>query len=168
MEAWSEAQLALGLVTLSSLEELFKEILVPECLHALRCRFCMLRTADFFLYMLRTVKRHALRYRFLSDVCSENWPLILLSFLFLQLPVCLRHLFAGMVLCALIRHPLAGHSVLYSLSFLQFLLIFFCEREPMFSPPPLSGAGIYSFRTGLHRPVPQPMRGALFPAAASA
>ena len=168
MEAWSEAQLALGLVTLLSLEEWFKGIVVPKFLHALPCRFCMLCTANFFSYMLRAANRHALSYRFFSDDLSQNWPLILLFFLFFQLPVCLRNLFAGMVLCALIRHPLAGHSVLYSLSFLQFLLIIFCKREQMFSPPPLSGAGNRSFRAGLHQPVPQPMRGALFPAEASA
>ena len=48
---------------------------------------------------------------------------MLLFFLFFQLPVSPRHLSAGVVMCDLIRQPLAGHSVLYSLSLSQFLLI---------------------------------------------
>ena len=85
----------------------------------------MLRAAQIFLYKLRAVKRYASRYRFFPEFSfSENFTLILLFFLFFQLPVCLWHLLVGTVMCALIRHLLAGHSVLYSLSFLQFLLIF--------------------------------------------
>ena len=95
---------------------------------------------------------------------SKNLTLILLFYnFFFQHPLCLRHMSVETILCAVIRHPLAGHSVLYTLSFfLQFLLIFFYERGPMFSPLALSGARICSIMAGPHWPVPQPMRGALF------
>ena len=165
MDARFEAQLALGLVSFSSSESL----LFPN--------FCTLCAADFacfplqilFLYMLRAVNRYVSRYRFFPEIFPENFTVILLFFLFIQLSVCLRHLSAGTVLCALIRHPLAGYSVLCSLRFLQLLLIFFSVKEgPHFSPPPVSRADICSFKAGLHRSVPKPMRGALFLAAANA
>ena len=38
-----------------------------------------------------------------------------------------------------IRHPLVGHSVLYSLNFLQLLLIFSCARGPIFFLHPWVG-----------------------------
>ena len=82
--------------------------------------FCTLCAAISFLYMLCTVNMYAWCHRFALNFFSENFTMILLFFLFFQDPVCLCHLSAGTVLCARIRHPLAGQSVLYSLSFYNF------------------------------------------------
>ena len=87
---------------------------------------------------------------------SEDFTLILLFFLFFQVPVCLWHLFAGTVLCALMRNPLAGHSVLSTLSFLQFFLIFFLSKRANFQPSTPEWGRHCSFRAGLRRPDPQP------------
>ena len=88
--------------------------------------------AAIFFYMLCAVNRYASRYRFFFEFFSQNFTLILLFFQFFRLSVCLWQLSAGTVLCALIKQSLAGHSVLYSLSFLQYLLIF-SVKEGQFS-----------------------------------
>ena len=99
-------------------------MVISHFLQALRCNFACFALQNFFLYMLCAVNRYASCQRFFLNFFPENLALVWLFVLFFQRPGYLRHLSAEMVLCVLIRHPLAGHSVLYSITFLQLLLIF--------------------------------------------
>ena len=77
--------MALGLVTLSSSDQLFKSIVIPDFLQALRCRFCLLRGADFFSLHALRCKYVCVVLQIFADFFSGNFTLILLFFLFLCL-----------------------------------------------------------------------------------